>query len=546
MLRGLAAALMLAAVSVTAVPAAAQGPGYQVTSNGPDGVELRFHGIALRGVHADDNQNALSLDFQTPVDGAMFDQLSGQFPQWVAMAYANYDNGIIRSPRPVTFLTRSEPDGFSLRIVGRGPAPQGPMQGPPPQGAPYPQQPYPPQGQPYAQGPQPYPNPNGQYATPMGQYPGPQYPPPQNYIPPAQQAGFHTYGEYAALRNYEGQELAMRRGDPVWSWAYGRATMQSGSGITLGTEANWFHGGDRMIATDLTAKLSFFNGIALIGDAKWTDMKGANVRQADGTIAPSLTKDIVTGDAGLALEMGRDSEVRLEGTYGNDVAGGKLEMYTGSPNGFGYIKFDYHNPDVDTPTAVATRAQVDKGTVGYGGMVGWNVWGSISGGATRYGVHGDSDVARTAGWDANLRWQTDVYDGLLAGVSYDGHGEYRFSYDTRTPPPGSGPPFVPLGIRNMEDHAITATLSSTVFNQVWFSAYAGYAVDRYAADGLLAGLDIHYTPAPGVDVALGVRQSAVSFVQGETGRQTTAGLNLTLGFGEPAQPSWMANQLQAF
>ena len=28
------------------------------------------------------------------------------------------------------------------------------------------------------------------------------------------------------------------------------------------------------------------------------------------------------------------------------------------------------------------------------------VWGSLAGHYTRYGVHGDADVARTAGWDA--------------------------------------------------------------------------------------------------------------------------------------------------
>ena len=535
MLRGIAALLL--AVGVTAaLPAMAQGPvGYQVVSNGPDGVELRFHGIPLRGVHADDNQNALSIDFQSPVDGAVFDRLPNELPQWISMSYANFDNGIIRSPRPVTFLTRAEPDGFSLRIAARGPAPmqgpppqQQPMQGPPPQ---YAQQ-YPPQG------PQPYPGPG-----PYGQYPPPQYPAPQQYIPPAQQAGFHTYGEYNALRAYEAQELSVRPGDPIWSWAYGRAAMQSGSGVSIGSEADWFHGGDRMIATDLTARVSFLNGIALIGDAKWTDVSGRNVRLATGVIAASLTKDIVTGDAGLSFELGRDSEVRLEGVVGNNVAGGKLELYSGSPTGFGFVKFDYHNPDVATPTAVAFRAQTDKGVIGYGGMLGWNVWGSLSGGATRYGVHGDSDVARTGGWDGNLRWQADVYGGLLAGVSYDGHGEYRINYDTRTPPPGNGPAFVPLGIRNMEDHAVTATLSSTFFDQLWFSAYAGYVVDRFASDGLLAGLDIHYTPAPGIDIALGARQSAVSFVQGETGRQTTANLNVTLGFGSPAQPSWMANRL---
>jgi hypothetical protein len=67
--------------------------------------------------------------------------------------------------------------------------------------------------------------------------------------------------------------------------------------------------------------------------------------------------------------------------------------------------------------------------------------------------------------------------------------------------------------------------------------------DRYSSDGLMAGLDLHYMPAPGVDIALGVRQSAVSYIQGESGRQTTAGLNMTLGMGEPPQPSWMQNTL---
>lgn len=531
MLRGFAALLL--AVGLTApLPALAQGPvGYQIVSNGPDGVEIRFHGVPLRGVHADDNQNALSLDFQTPVDGAMFDRLPSELPQWIAMSYANFDNGIIRAPRPVTFLTRSEPDGFSLRIVGRGPAPQQmPPQGPPPQ---YPQQypaQYPPPGTPYS----------GQ--GPYGQYPPPQYPP-QNYIPPAVQAGFHTYGDYAALRGYEAQELAVHPGDPLWVWAYGRAAMQSGSGVSIGSEADWFHGGDRMVATDVSARISFLNGMALVGDAKWSDVSGRNVRLANGTIAPTMTKDIVTGDAGFSFEMGRDSEVRLEGLLGNHVAGGRLALYSGSPTGFGFIKFDYHAPDVATPTAVAFQAQTDRGVLGYGGLIGWGLWGSISGGATRYGVHGDSDVARTGSWDANLRWQADLYDGLLAGISYDGHGEYRINYDTRTPPPGNGPPYVPLGIRNMENHAITATLSSTFFDQLWFNAYAGYVIDRYASDGLLAGLDLHYTPAPGVDIALGARQSAVSFVQGEQGRQTTANLNVTLGFGAPPEPSWMANQL---
>ena len=72
-------------------------------------------------VRSDDAQNALSMDFQAPVNAQIFEQLTRDLPRWIAMAYASFDNGVIRATRPVTFLTRREPDGFSLRIVARGP-----------------------------------------------------------------------------------------------------------------------------------------------------------------------------------------------------------------------------------------------------------------------------------------------------------------------------------------------------------------------------------------------------------------------------------------
>ena len=509
MLRGRIGGLVALALLALGTSAQAQTSGYQIVGQDQNGIEVRFHGLPLRGVHADDAQNALSIDFQAPVDGAVFDRLPAEMPQWVSMAYANFDNGVIRSPRPVTFLTRAEPDGFSLRIVARG-APQQAAQNLPP----------------------PPPMRGGVYGGPAPEQP---YVPPQaTYLP------FHSYADYGALRAYEARELAIHRADPMWATAYGRAAMQSGSAISLTNDTNWYHGGDLMIASALDAKVSLAPGIALIGNVRLTDVTGKNVRLADGTIA-NTSRDLVTGHGGVAFELGRDSELRLEASQGNDVTGGKLGLYSGSPQGFGYLTIDYHTPYLDTPTAVATRADTDKVTAGYSQLLAWGFSGSLAGHYTRYGVHGDADVARTAGWDGNLRWDADVWNGLLAGISYDGHGEYTIGTDPRT---GAAPtPYVPLGIRNMENHAVTASLTSRFFDNFWFSTYAGYVIDRYAADGLLAGLDLHYTPAPGVDLALGVRQSAVSYTQGERGRQTTAGLNLTLGFGAPPQPTWMANAL---
>jgi hypothetical protein len=513
--------------------ATAQRPAYQIVSNDPNGLEIRFRGVGFRGVHADDSQNALAIDFQQPVDGAMFDRLPADAPQWIAMAYCNFDNGIIRSTRPVTFLTRPESDGFSLRIVPRGPAlvPPAPMlqspmvpspdaPGPGAQVAPLPAMPPPP---------------------PMrGGYTERQILPPSPPIPPAAAAGFHTYGEYAAIRAYEAQELAMRRADPMWQLAYGRAAMQSDTAITVRNASNWYHGGDRVIATALDAKVNFAPGIALVGDVQWTNLRGANTRLANGNLAATAT-DKVSGAAGLALEMGRDTEVRLQALTGNDVTGGRLGLYSGTPESFALAEASYHKPYLDTPTAVAFRGQTDSATIGYTQMLLPGVWGSLAGHYIRYGVHGDADVARTAGWDGSLRWDMPMWAGLLAGISYDGHGEYVIDNDNRA---GAIPtPFVPLGIRNMENHAVAVNLSGFLADGLWLTGYAGWVVDRYAADGLLAGLDLHYMPSPGVDLALGVRQTAVSYTQGERGNQLSAGLNLTLGMGAPPQPSWMLNAL---
>jgi len=537
LLAGLAAFAAVATVApVTAQPPAYQaptyrGPAYQIVRNDPNVLEIRFHGVGIRGVHADDSQNAVAIDFQQPVDGAMFDRLMAEAPLWISLSTCNFENGVIRGARPVTFLTRAEADGFSLRLVPRAGAAltQSPMVQSPMAQSPMPQSPM-------VQAAPPLPPP-----PPMrGGYTEQRVWPPQEPVPPATAAGFHTPGEYAALRAYEAQELAIRRGDPMWQLAYGRAAMASDSDLNLRNETSWYHGGDRMIATDLDAKFSFMPGMAFVGDAKWTNVHGVNTRLANGNLA-NTSGNIVTGAAGFAFELGRDSELKLQALGGNDVIGGGLKFYSGAPDSFAFVNVNYHQPYVDTPTAVNFRSDTDNATVGYTQMLLPGVWGSLAGHYTRYGVHGDADVARTAGWDASLRWDMPVWNGLLAGISYDGHGEYVTNNDLST---GTVPtPFVPLGIRDMENHAVALNLSGFLGEGFWFAGYAGWVVDRYASNGLLAGIDLHYMPEPGMDLALGIRQSAVSYIQGERGSQLSAGLNLTLGMGAPPQPSWMQNAL---
>jgi hypothetical protein len=511
-------------VPALAQPAQAQAPSFQIVNQDAGGVEIRFHGIPLRDVHADNSQNALSLDFQTPVDGAAFDRLAGAVPQWISMAYADYDSGVIRAPRPVTFLTRAEPDGFSLRIVAR-------------QGAPA-------QQQPAAYGPPP--PMRGQYDTqgappPQNMAYGPPPAPPMPYGAAPIQARLSNYGVRGGLGGYAAHQLAVRRDDPIWQLAGRRANLRTNSGLGIRNSTNWYDGGDLMVNTHLDTKYTLLPGIAFVGDLQYTNVTGKNVRGPSGNIAPSIRTDLVTGIGGLAFELGGSSELQLQASEGNNTTGGKASLYIGSPDQFIALTGDYHTPYLDTPAAVWSGADRDQATIAGATRLGEGLWASAAGHFTNYGVHGDSHVASTAGWDANLRWTMPLAYGLLAGVSYDGFGEYHVRTDTYN---GAAPtPYIPLGIRNIENHAATASLSAAIWQNLWFEAYGGYVRDRYSSDGLLAGMDLHFAPAPGWDLALGVRHSAVSYMQGETGSQTTAGLNLTMGFGAPPQPSWMFNTL---
>jgi hypothetical protein len=518
------AALLACVLSSAAIsPSWAQAPRFEITSNGP-ALEVRFRGMPLKSVRADDNQNALSLDFNQPVDPALFDRLAGALPQWISMAYTTYDNGVIRATRPVTFLTRQETDGFSLRLQPRDGAPtnmqalqqaQGapqPLPGvaPYPQGAPppgySPQAPYP---------PQPYP----------GQgYPGQPMPPPGQAPVP-----FAPYQAFSAARNYYGLRHAERRGDPLWTKAYSRAAMRGDSEAGFGTEYKSFKNKDRLITTRANAKVTLTSGVALIGSITDADIEAASVRTATGTFVTNRSSNVVAGAAGFAFELGEGNELTLEGLYGNSVAGGKLGLYGGTPEGFISASLTYHQPLLDTAQAIVGKAKTDELAIATAGRLAYGLWGSLEGRYTNYSLAGRNNVAQTAGWDGNLRWDYD-FGGILAGLSYSGRGDYRLKYDTLT---GAAPsPYVPLSLRNMETHAVTTSLSSLMWDSFWFNLYGGYVYDRYAkSGGGIYGLSLRYTPVPGLDLEMGARRSNISLTQGMTGGETQAGLSLTLGFG---------------
>jgi hypothetical protein len=514
-------ALASALVCLATAASAQNGPGFEIVGSGA-ALEVRFHGIPLKSVRADDNQNALALDFNQPIDPGIFDRLNSALPGWIAMAYSNYDNGVIRAARPVTFLTRPEIDGFSLRLEPRGPvaqqsapfqpAPypqQQPQGGPPPGGAPYPpQQPYPPQGEP----------PQAQAQPP---------------IP------FAPYETYAAARNYYGLEYAVNRGSAVWQKAYSRAALRGDSDASIGVDYQSFHNGDHVMLGHGSFKVTLLPAVALLGSIYDADAEGKNVRTSTGAFLAKSSPNTLSGALGLGFEMGGDSELTLQGLAGAGTGGGKITGYTGSPNGFFSASLIYHAADLDTVEALTGKALKDEAVFTAAQRLGWGLWGSLSAKFDNYSLHGHANAVQTAGWNASLNWDAELVKGLFVGIAYDGQGEYRLNYDTLT---GTQPsPYVPLSIRNLETHAATGSLTTALWDQIWFDLYGGYAYDRYAKKGAgLYGASLRVTPAPGFEIELGARRSNISLQQGVLGGETTAGISLNLGFGGSPRDSHLA------
>lgn len=239
------------------------------------------------------------------------------------------------------------------------------------------------------------------------------------------------------------------------------------------------------------------------------------------------------GALGLGFETAGDSAITVQALEGNSVTGGRFTGYVGDPNSFWQVDMAYHKPNLDTPEALPARGFTDQIVLGTGQRLGWGIWASLAGHGTNYGMHGDASTGKTAGWDFNLRWSADLGGIVLAGLSYDGHGDYVMASETRT---GAAPsPYIPFGLRDLETHAATGSLSALMLgNSTWLDLYGGWIDDRYTTNGAIYGGAIRFRPAPGFDIALGARHSNVSWMQGEKGAETTAGISLTLGFDGPS------------
>ena len=449
-----------------------------IVSRGP-AVEIRIRGVSLKSARADDAQNTIAFDFNGPVSEEAFARLQDELPDWIDMAYTGYDNAVIKAKRPVTFLAKAESDGFSLRIVPREGAP----------GAP----------------------------------------------PPDMRAADDESGgppidkrAWKMVQTYFTRASAERRFDSELRGAYDGFRDGAASVVTIA--ADWRHSNGTMLASGTAhADIAMGDGIRLLGNVRDTLVNAKAVRRLTGAIVGYDYND-VSGSIGVGIPL--DGAVgTVEALYGRSGVGARLGLSEVFDDWHLGMVAAYREPYADTAEAIADRAERDYTSLFAAGQIFDGLWAAGDVRATRYGVHADSDVARTLGFHAGLRYDLD---GWPLSLTYDVDGEYVLkSHKYAGVPPT---PFVPLSIADREVHQFGGAFSDTLSDDLWFDVFGGYAIDRYSKDGPYGGAALRFTPAPGFDLSLAGRYSTVAEREGESGNVLSAGLTLTYAWDDDDAP----------
>ena len=430
---GLAAAVVLASISLSHAQSAED---FSIERTNPDAV-IHFRGLHLTDARTDTARDEIILTFAEQVDPALFDRLQTALPGWVGRAYARSDSAVVRAARPVTFMTAGVANGFALRIVPRGPRAANDLQL---------------RGQ--IDG-------SGRGVALAG-------------MQPAEPRGaFGLRGSSYASHHAEAMRVTMREKPLAMAQAIDAKLPEAKRGGDLALSAHWRHPRHgTIVESELAGGIPVGGGLKLIGSVADTYAKAKAVRRANGTWR-KLDENAISAAAGIAYNfrglLSGLGQASGEALWGKSGWGGRLAYAERDHAGDWSASLAYRAPYDETLKAVAEHAQSQPGAAGRRPP-------------HRRRLLGPGGVARNALW---RRWRRQCRADGRRGSEPAlcrrsgrvlGRADLRIQRRVCDRQPQiyrcSPTPFTPLGIRNLEAHALSASLSTELFRaalgrQLW-------------------------------------------------------------------------------
>ena len=507
---GLTALLLVFAPSPALPDDAPQKQAFAVISQSPVAV-VKFRALKLASARQDAKMHEIALRFTGPVDEGLFLKLQNVLPDWVEFSFSGYDSAVIRAKRAVDFQTRTEEDGFSLRMV---PAP----------GADEGERRVDLQAARLAAA-------EGEDEKAREMLARLHRDAPEDTDVLVTAAGLEAArGNDALAYSLYDRAAAQRPGDQMLAEQRNEAGRAASSYLALRPSYQTVEDGDEQIGVLTDGRVTFGHG-AVTFAAEYRRLKDDEIRHLDGTVGP-VDDDHGRGELGLSYtEGGWTIEGAVLGS--EETFGGRAALtYRTSALRLG-LAGAYHEPYWDLPEGLAFGGERDRVALSTQQNFGNGFGGALGVSYNRYGVSDDDDVGSTAGVEASLSYFHD-YDGLQLGLEYSLDAEYLQDIEER--PDGFGGFFSPLPLGDREVHALSLSAGGRLTREMIASVYGGYAYDRYGADGPFGGIDLTFRPSDTFDLNLNASHSATTGRAGEDGAVTRVGVGIVVHFPPEGAP----------
>jgi hypothetical protein len=482
------------------LPPPPEGAAFAVLSRSPH-AEIKFHDVYIESARQNPGLNEIALDFTRPIEAGLIARLPAALPGWIEYAESGYDSAVIKTRIPANFTVIPVPDGFLLRFeqrhensenvtlaaqVARLDANEGNL----PQAraalnnldARYPQDPY---------------------------------------VLRTRAGVEASVGDWRAAERYYALAQAAQPYDGGLRGSLADIRRELGPSVTTSLTYTRFSG-EEVVTAAGRVDYPVYRRLGVLAEIGVSYGFGNNVEISNGTNI-GLDKTNLSGALGLNYAFATGVTGEAAALYSDAGMGGRASFRTRRANSESELIATYHQGFNETAAGIGSDAARDNITFRHAQRLAQGIWGEA---ALRVNRYSDdvSEIAKTAGFAASLRYLREFY-GWTGGLSYEVEGEYIFDKTLR--PDGLGGNFVPLGIRDREIHAASASASAPLSRNLWFDAYGGWAVDRYDGNGPFGGLAVRYTPVAGMELSAGVSHSEVNASQGSSGGVTTGGIALT-------------------
>lgn len=230
--------------------------------------------------------------------------------------------------------------------------------------------------------------------------------------------------------------------------------------------------------------------LALLAENRWIDVDA--VQRSDGSVSSfkgarqwgqlELRKDWVSAQGSVLYLSAASNGVGV---------GGGIRHEIGSNFGVTGLSALFNQPFYEFAVSTVDDGTRDRFAIDHKARLGNWLMGDFGVSLERYGIAGESDVARAVGVAVNLQYALLQGKPYIA-LDYSLFGRYVTQKEEKIN--ADGEIFEPFPLESVEIHSAGLSLSQELFRKFTYNLSSGYSVDRLSGSGVFGDVSLTYEP----------------------------------------------------